>query len=107
MKYPGNFTILGYYFNSLVDSGEILDLEETHKIIKRKSLFPWLKHKFEDRVDISLYSEKEINEIEEFFASLSSAVDEEKKMGICKNGLCLLVAYCFEGVQQRDVTDFQ
>jgi hypothetical protein len=87
----------------LVDSGESLDLSDTHDKLDNGGLFNWLKFKFGDRLDISLYSQEELNSIEEFFGSLSNVVDEERKMGISKNGLCLLVAYCFEGIQQNPI----
>ncbi len=67
MKHPIRFTYLGFHFNSLVDSGEFLNLQETHNQIRKKALFPWLKEKLNDRVDISLFTPHEINEIEEFF----------------------------------------
>lgn len=99
MKHPVKFTFLGFHFNSLLDSGEFLDLKETHQKIKERELFEWLKQKFEDRLDVSLYTETELEELEDFFRGLSWNVDEERKMGVSKNGLCLLLAYCFEGAQ--------
>jgi len=101
MKYPINFSFLGFYFNMLVDNGEFINLSDTHDKLNNGGLFIWLKSIFGDRLDISLYTNEELNSIEEFFSSLSNAVDEERKMGITKNGLCLLVAYCFEGIQQN------
>jgi hypothetical protein len=101
MTHPVAYTFLGFHFNSLVDNGEILNLEETHQKIRSKSLFPWLKSKFGNSIDISLFSDREIEDIEEFFESLSFATDERRKMGIQKNGLCLLVAYCFEAAQRK------
>ncbi len=101
MRHPVKFTFLGFHFNSLVDSGEFLDLKETHKKIEERKLFAWLNEKFGNRIDVSLFSEKELSELEEFFGGLSWNVDEERKMGVNKNGLCLLVAYCFEGAQRK------
>lgn len=106
MKHPVRFTYLGFHFNSLVDSGEFIDLKQTHQKIQDKKLFSWLKDKFGDRMDISLYTENELNEIENFFAALSWNVDEDRKMGISKNGLCMLVAYCLDGAQKK-IGDFQ
>lgn len=101
MKYPINFTYLGFYFNMLVDNGDFLELSETHDKLDNRGLFIWLKSIYGERLDISLYTKEELNYIEDFFGNLSNAVDEESKMGIRKNGLCLLVAYCFEGIQQN------
>jgi len=101
MKHPVKFTFLGFYLNSLVDRGKFVELEEIHKHIRNKTLFSWLGEKYSDYLDLSLYSIDELNEIVGFFDGLSTAVDEERKMGISKNGLCLLVAYCFEGLQRK------
>lgn len=100
MRHPITYTFLGFYFNSLVDSGEVLDLQTTHDKIRSKSLFKWLMTKYADRLDISLFSTEQLDKIEIFFESLSLATDERKKMGIEKNGLCLLVAYCLEAAQR-------
>lgn len=101
MRHPITYTFLGFHFNSLLDAGEFLDLNETHRKIRSKSLFSWLVDKFGTSLDISLFTEKELREIEEFFENLSVSVDEQRKMGVEKNGLCLLVAYCFEGAQRK------
>ena len=55
MRHPVTYTFLGFHFNSLVDAGEHLDLKETHEKIRSKSLFQWLKAKYDRSVDISLF----------------------------------------------------
>ena len=102
MKHPVKFTFLGFYFNSLVDSGEFLDLKETHSKIRNKELFSWLLTMYSGRLDVSLFSKEQLDEIEDFFESLSITTDEARKMGIEKNGLCLLVAYCLEAAQREE-----
>lgn len=102
MRHPITYTFLGFHFNSLIDAGEVLDLRETHQKIRSVSLFPWLKTKFGDSLDLSLFTDEDIRQIESFFESLSIATDEKRKMGIENNGLCLLVAYCFEAAQRKE-----
>lgn len=102
MTHPITFTYLGFYLNSLVDSNESLDLEETHDKIRTKQLFNWLTKLYPQDLDVSLYTADELRKIEDFFESLSISVDEERKMGVSQNGLCLLVAYCFEGAQRKE-----
>jgi hypothetical protein len=102
MRHPVGFTFLGFYFNSLVDSGEFLDLRETHDKIRSKRLFEWLMTMYSDRLDISLFTKEQLIEIEGFFESLSVSTDEARKMGVEKNGLCLLVAYCLEAAQRDE-----
>lgn len=102
MRHPLTYTFLGFYFNSLVDSGEFLDLAETHDKIRSKKLFEWLMSMYSDRLDISLFTIDQLNKIEDFFESLSITTDEARKMGIERNGLCLLVAYCLEAAQREE-----
>ena len=104
MRHPVAYTFLGFYFNSLVDEGETLNLQETHEKIRSKSLFTWLKNNYGDKLDISLFSQDNLNSIESFFESLSVATNERRKMGIEHNGLCLLVAYCLEAAQRDSKT---
>lgn len=101
MTYPVKYTFLGFYLNSLIDNGEFISLSEIKEKINNKAVFPFLKSKYEDRLDISIYTEEELEKLEEFFFGLYNAVDEQRKMGIEKNGLCLLVAYCFEALQHN------
>ncbi|WP_300604788.1 hypothetical protein [Niabella sp.] len=99
MKHPIKYTFLGFYLNSLVDSGEFISLSDMKKAIDNKTVFSLLKSRYEDRLDISLYTEEELAKLEEFFYELNNVLDEQRKLGIEKNGLCLLVAYCFEALQ--------
>ena len=94
------FTFLGFHLTSIKDSGNSLDLAETQKHLKEKTLFPFLKTKFGDRLDISLYKPEELENIEELFHQLYWNVDSKRKFGIEHDGLSLLIAYCFEGIQQ-------
>ena len=102
MRHPVQFTFLGFFLNSLVDDGKFLDLQETHERIRDRSIFDWLKEKFGEDIDISIYSKEDLNKLTNFFESLSFGTDEQRKMGITKNGLCLLVAYCLEGAQRKE-----
>ncbi|GHC66572.1 hypothetical protein [Ulvibacter litoralis] len=101
MRHPVTFTFLGFHFNSLVDQGEFVDFKLMHNKISSGNLFEWLTELFGDKLDFSLFTKEEIKKIESFFLSLSEYTDENRKMGINKNGLCLLVAYCFEGAQRK------
>lgn len=101
MKYPVKYTYLGFYLNSLVDSGEFISLSEIKIEISKRSVLIFLKSKYEDKFDISLYTKAELETLEDFFNGLNDVVDEQRKMGIEKNGLCLLIAYCFEALQNE------
>lgn len=95
------YTLLGFSLNSIIDRGEVLDIQETRNAINGERLFPWLKDKYGRDIDISLYSDSDLREINDLFANLNNVVDAESKLGIKRNGLCLLVAYCIEGIQNE------
>ena len=95
------YTLLGFSLNSIIDRGEVLDIHETRKAINEERIFPWLKDKYGQDVDISLYSDSDLREINDLFANLNNVVDAESKFGIKRNGLCLLLAYCIEGIQNE------
>jgi len=57
---------------------------------------------YPDVLDISLFNQQQLDDVEAFFDSLSNAVDASSEFGVEKNGLCLLVAYCLEGVQREE-----
>lgn len=101
MKYPVKYTFLGFYLNSIIDNGGFVELEIIQSKINDKAVLSYLKEKFGDELDISLYTEPEISKLEEYFYNLHSAVDARRKFGIEKNGICLLVAYCLNALQNN------
>lgn len=101
MKYPVKYSYLGFYLNSIVDNGGFVELEIMKSKIDNKIVFQYLKEKFGDKLDISLYTKEEIEEIEYYFYNLYSVSDERRKFGIEKNGICLLIAYCFNALQNN------
>ncbi len=93
------FTHIGFQFNSCKDSGVNLDIEEVQIQIENKNLFPWLQKKLPD-LDISRYSQKELDEIGEYFYQTDSCYGSNH-FGVKNDGLLLLVAYCLEGAQNN------
>lgn len=93
------YTYLGFLFNSLVDKGEILDFNETLNKIYKKKLFTWLKDLYPNNFDISLYPSEELDKIQSFFEDIAT-----NGLLVSDNGLCLLVAYCLQGIQNETRT---
>ena len=102
MKPITRYTHLGVQLNSLLDQGKTLDYRETKEHIEDGSLFSWLKEQFASDIDLSLYTDEDKREMLDVFENLANAVDARRKFGVEYNGLALLVAHCFEGVQQLD-----
>lgn len=98
MKFPVNYTFLGLMINSLIDRGYHMSIDELFQ--EDVGIFNVLKSKFNDEFDISCYSEAELIGLEKSFFSLYSAV-YTSSMLVNDNGLCLLVAYCFDFIQQE------
>ena len=98
MRFPTTFTYLSFYFNSLIDQGEILKVDELKKTIEHGDLFAWLKGKFGDDLDVSLFSDAQLRSIQNLFLN-QQGINERKKFGVENNGLCFLVAYCLNLIQ--------
>ncbi len=92
---PRCFCTLGFHINALVDKGESFSVSDILNKAENKTLIPWL----EKKIDMSLWDneDKKIMSVE--FESLANVIDPERKMGVSNNGLCLLVAFCFEFIQ--------
>lgn len=97
------YTLLGFYINSNLDTSKHCSVNEIRAYIHDGSLFDWIEKNLKD-VDLSLYTDSDKEEILELFSGLADTVDEERKFGVSNNGLNLLIAYCFEALQQmRDI----
>ena len=69
-------------------------LKNIVRLLPKKKLFIILKKKFGASLDLSLFTEEYLTEIDSFFESLSMSTNEEGKMVIIKVGLsfsCLLL----------------
>jgi hypothetical protein len=97
------YTQLGFGLISLLDKGEVLDFDATHKHLEAGSLFTWLKDQFGDRLALSFYADNDKEAVLELFSSLANVADSRRKFGVERNGLALLAAYCFEALQQMHV----
>ncbi len=96
-------TFLAFQLNYLLDRGYYApSVEEVKEQIKNKKLFDYLKAKCrDDYLDLSLLDDTDRKELLEEFEGLADNVDEDRKMGIQKNGICLLLAYVIELIQRK------
>lgn len=95
-KHPGNFCMLGFELNGLVDKGEYLSFEDLYKMAEEETLIDWLEKKCQR--DFHWDSDDKKIMSAEFF-SLVNATDAERNFRITNNGISLLVAYCFKFIQ--------
>jgi hypothetical protein len=101
-KHPLSFTFIGFYLNSLVDKGEEMPIGEVKKHLASNELLKYLQRKYALEFDMSLFTPDDFKKIENFFSSCFNSIDARKKFGVSNNGLCLLVAYCFEAAQRKE-----
>ena len=98
------FLIIG--LNHLVDYGhhEGVTIDEVEDHIERGDLFPWLRKKFDGHIDLSIYEGRPVEmEITKGLQDILGGYRgrERRKWGVQHNGVCLLIAWVNELVQQR------
>jgi hypothetical protein len=99
------FLILG--LNHLIDCGvhTRISLNDAKASIRRGDVFAWLKKEFGDEIDVSLYDHNMAarDAISQSWKDLLAAYEgaERRKWGVQNNGICLLLAWTNELIQQR------
>ncbi len=93
------YTHLAFQALALADEGETLDLDETRKHAEDGTLLAWLKEELGDRIDLTYYEDADKAMLSDRFASLANATGPGD-LGITRNGLALVTAYCLEALQQ-------
>lgn len=104
-----SLTYLILELNAAIDTGlyQDISLEEVKDHIESRDLFPWLKKRLGKDIDLSLLDDGRGQEIAEHLEQIRGgyAGNERRKWGIEHSGLCLLLAWVNELVQQREWTD--
>ena len=102
-------TLLVLQYNKLLDSGEYDDItiDEVHDTIKRKNIIPWLAKRTEQHSDFSIFIESAeyTDYLELYYKQMADfykgyAGQEGRKWGVKNRGLCLLIAWTNEIIQQ-------
>ena len=97
-----DLTFIGFYLNGALGSGKYNDItiEEVKKHLRDRSIFDFLENRLLD-IDLSAIKKQDRRKLNDEWLDLAEAVNESRKMGVKENGICLLVAYLFEGIQRR------
>jgi hypothetical protein len=90
-------------FNHLLDTGEYDDvtLDEVRRNIEAGALASFLANRFPG-IDVSLMEASDWPELNREWARFANAIDARRKFGVSKRGLCLLLGYAMESLQQRE-----
>lgn len=97
-------TLLILELNRIIDRDEHrgVTIDEVHAHIVQGDLFPWLKSRWND-MDLSLQQQGGAQQIVEGLQRLHGAYagDELRRWGVQNNGVCLLLAWVNELIQQE------
>lgn len=105
-------TFLILQLNALVDSGKHNDIsiEDVHQAIEGKRVLRFLKDRAGKDIDLSVHMSNTWGDFEAFYEEKLSEIyggyagNERRKWGVQNLGLCLLIAWTNEIIQQgRDV----
>ncbi len=103
-----SLTFLGFYVTAAIDSGHAgkVSFDEIYHGLKNRSLFQDLNSRLPGTFDFSLFPPGSKSEAVVLDA-LTQAADglegrERRKTGVEKSGLCLLLAFIFEVIQQHE-----
>lgn len=98
-------TVLGFDLNGALGSGQYDDVSipAVKEAIDDGTIFDLLERRLGKDVDLSLLYNDDRAELLDEWRRIINAVDEGRKFAIREgsSGLCLLVAYLLEGIQQR------
>lgn len=101
-------TLLILHLNALVDSGKYNDISipDIHRAIEGKRVLRFLKERVGQDIDLSIHLSNTWGDFEAFYEEKLSDIyggyagNERRKWGVQNLGLCLLIAWTNEIVQQ-------
>ncbi|MBA5201359.1 hypothetical protein H2Y56_18800 [Pectobacterium aroidearum] len=102
-------TLLILHINSLIDSGNYTDITigDIHKAIEGKRVLRFLKEQAGEDIDLSIHLDSQAygdfesyyeNQLENIYGGYAG--QERRKWGIENSGLCLVLAWTNEIIQQ-------
>lgn len=97
------FTCLGFYLVRALDTGKYNDVtvDEIARQIESGGVFDFLEKKLGTDIFLSRLDTDDRTELSKEWQGMVAALDEKRKLGIEKNGLCLLLVYVLEGIQRQ------
>jgi hypothetical protein len=101
-------TTLILQINSAIDSGKYqsISISDVHGAIKNRSLLKFLKISCKDSLDLSCHLSDAMGGFEAFYEDAIGRIydgyagDERRKWGVQNQGLCLVLAWTNEIIQQ-------
>jgi len=95
-------TMIAFELNAALDSGKHeISFHDVHRHLQAGSVFSFLKQRLGAEIDLSLLMDDKEQLLVSEWQGFSNAIDSRRKFGVQKNGLCLLLAYAIQSIQQR------
>ncbi len=103
-------TLLILHLNAVVDSGKYNDIsiDEVHRAIEGKRVLQYLKERVGNDIDLSVHLSNTWGNFEDFYETKLNDIyggyagNERRKWGVENLGLCLLIAWTNEIIQQGE-----
>jgi len=103
-----SLTSLILQVNSAIDSGKYasISISDVHSAIEQRSLLKFLTTACKGNIDLSLHLSNNLGNFEAYYESAIGRIydayagDERRKWGIQNQGLCLVLAWTNEIIQQ-------
>jgi hypothetical protein len=96
------FRHLLWYLIGSMDTGKYdsVSFQEVYKHTSDRTIKDFLESRFGRDLDLSIMEPADWRDLSEIFWNLANAVDARRKFGVENKGVCLLMAYTLEGMQQ-------
>ncbi len=94
-----HFSAVGFHLLSLIDKGEEMEIETIIDEIESGNVLTMLHQKYGLGFDMSLFTDAQLKSLNSTFNDFTF-INSRRKLGVERNGLCLLSAYCFEAIQR-------
>lgn len=100
---PSKLIHLAFYLNYMMDRGYYsFSIQEIKQQIKARTVFDFLlKVSKDDYFDISPLDADDRTWLLDEFNNMLETIDEDRKLAVQKNGICLLLAYVIELMQKQ------
>lgn len=97
-------TYIGFHLLHEIDSGreDQFPIEEVSKQMENETIFDYLEAKGGHKLTRNI-SDVQRRGLARCFWSMDNAINTDRKMGVGKSGLCVLVAFILECIQNPDV----
>lgn len=98
----GYLTFLAFNLNGAIDTGKYgnVTYREVADHVDAGTIFDFLGTRLAKDIDLSIFDAERKTALVAEWQDMRG-VDARRKFGVENNGLCLLMAYCLEGIQRR------